>query len=74
MAIGNLRPASGRDWTLLGLGAAGAGLVIALALPRYSIVPTHYGITFIKVDRWTGDVFQCSGVCRPVTDVSTPAQ
>jgi hypothetical protein len=68
MAIGNLRPSSGRDWTLLGLGAAGAALVIALALPRYGIIPTRYGVTFLKVDHWTGQVFQCSAACRPVPD------
>lgn len=74
MAIGNFRPAGGRDWGLLGLGAAGAALVCFLLLPRYAVVPTGYGLNFIKADRWTGSVYTCATTCHLVDDGPQPSE
>lgn len=65
----SFRPVTGRDWTLLALGAAGALLLMAVVSSRYEVIPTHTANNFLRVDRWTGSVTSCFNThCQPVDD------
>ena len=78
MDIKTIRPASKRDWALMGSGAAAAILAIIVLFPRYEVHPTGYGVNFIRVDHWTGATELCGRQCREVRPgpnaVEPPAQ
>lgn len=65
---------SRRDWKLVGAGAGGALLLVAVLWTRYEVIPTGTANNFVRVDRWTGTVTSCFNThCRPVDDNSAAA-
>ena len=68
MDIVRLKPASKRDWALLGIGAAVAILAILLMLPHYDYYPGRENFGLYRVNRWTGSVDYCASACGHVPD------
>lgn len=58
-------PISTREWTALVLGALLAGGTILAVYDRFE-VQKGAGLSYLRIDHWTGAVERCGASCAPV--------
>lgn len=65
-------PISTREWTALLLGALLASGSLLAVYGRYE-VQRGAGLSYLRIDRWTGSVERCGASCVPVPKGTTLA-
>lgn len=64
-----MTPITARDWKVLAVGAVLATGAFWAVTERFE-VQRGVGLSYIRLDHWTGSVQRCGATCAPVTDAA----